>query len=174
MEAGTRIELTPVPKTMFREFETHQHHPRVTSQRVSVTNYQDFQYYGNVLFGSNQQAMKVIFDPGSTTCWLPTTDCPTDQCTGSRFNWETTSTFSNTSVAGQEAYVAGTISGFFTEDHVCVSQGSCSDKSFKFLSAKSASGQLNLIKADGVCGLAPQMVTSDTNLVHKIRENNGI
>jgi hypothetical protein len=54
VEAGLRIKLEPRPKTIFRDFETHHLHPVVgfADDRVKVTNYQDFQYYGEILFGS--------------------------------------------------------------------------------------------------------------------------
>lgn len=80
VKAGKRMQLHPEPKTNFREHETHQlHHPIVgdAANRVTVTNYQDLQYYGQLRFGSNSQAVKMIFDPASTICWLPTILCDT-------------------------------------------------------------------------------------------------
>lgn len=50
-------------------------HPIVGDEanRVTVTNYEDLQYYGIMRFGSNSQTIKMIYDPASTICWLPTT-----------------------------------------------------------------------------------------------------
>lgn len=99
--------------------------------------------------------MTVVFDPGSTICWLPTIGCTTKQCPNGRFDYNSSDSFFNTTDEGETAYVSGSIKGTYTRDHACVASTSCTKKNFKFLSVIEATGDLKLLKSDGVCGLAP-------------------
>jgi hypothetical protein len=125
-------------------------------------------------FGSNSQEIKMIFDPASTICWLPTIQCVVSQCPNARFDFNTSATYKNLTTTGQTSYVSGTINGHYSTDHICIATQSCSDNNFKFLAVYEAGGGLSAMKSDGVCGLAPTKNNLETNLVKKIKDNNGI
>jgi hypothetical protein len=147
-----RVQLNVQPKTFLSEHDA----PRVEGTKISLTDYQELQYFGNLLFGSNKQPISVLFDTGSSICWIPTTECPLDECTGGRFDNETSVTYVNQTTTGQLTYISGQVEGFYSTDYVCIAGtlSKCTSQNFQFLGVKST-GTLAVLQADGVCGMQP-------------------
>jgi hypothetical protein len=57
------------------------------SNVLRLTNYFNYQYIGTIFVGSNDQPMKVLFDTGSTWLWLPSSDCPANECARGHYDW---------------------------------------------------------------------------------------
>jgi hypothetical protein len=53
-----------------------------------LSNYEDFQYFGEVMIGSHQQKMDFLMDTGSDWIWIPSSLCPADECPGDRYEYE--------------------------------------------------------------------------------------
>ena len=60
---------------------------------LNIENSFDFQYYGTLYMGSEKQPLTFIFDTGSAWLWIPTDACPKEQCTGNRFHYGTSTTY---------------------------------------------------------------------------------
>ena len=155
-----KVQLVPQPKTYLSAHDQ----PRVQGDKIPLTDYQELQYYGDLLFGSNRQSMSVLFDTGSSICWIPTTECPVNECTGGRFDNETSVTYVNQTSEGQLTYISGQVQGFYSTDYVCVegTLSKCTSQNFQFLAVKST-GSLSVLQADGVCGMQPPNAGAGTN-----------
>jgi Eukaryotic aspartyl protease len=64
---------------------------------VSLTNYQNVQYFGKIKIGSNLQEFNVIYDTGSSQLWLPSVDCIHCRKYGSKFDYNISSSYRNLS-----------------------------------------------------------------------------
>ena len=126
VSAGQRVYLTPVENNSPRPRYTSDSHPVVGEDRIFLTNTDDLQYYGNFLFGANQQTVKVLFDLGTSLTWIPSVNCNSNST--KIFNSANSNTFVNTTEATTISWGALTVKGFMVKDHVCVLSTSCSNK----------------------------------------------
>ena len=61
---------------------------------VTLHNYKNVLYFGNIYLGSNMQEMSVIFDTGSNLLWIPSKDC-LGRDFGHKFNTQKSLTIKN-------------------------------------------------------------------------------
>lgn len=185
--AEIRVPLTAVPKQTLTHHDKHANHPLVEGTQVSVTNHDDLQYYASFLFGSQQTAMTVILDPGSSRCWVPSNECTGTytvegvsklQCPNKNANDATaaprlydmtaSSTVQNLGTTDSTSYVSGTVSGKLVKDHICVAANTCSDNNVEFLAVTATTGDIPVIKSDGICGLSFISSNPNANLVRNL------
>ncbi|PWA73779.1 aspartic peptidase A1 family, Saposin-like protein [Artemisia annua] len=121
---------------------------------VSLKNYMDAQYFGEIGIGTPPQKFTVIFDTGSANLWVPSSKCI--MSVSCFFHKKYRSSQSRTyKLNGQPAaiqYGSGSISGYFSEDDVLVGDLVVRDQ--MFIEATREPGATFLAgKFDGILGL---------------------
>ncbi|OAY55155.1 aspartic proteinase [Manihot esculenta] len=121
---------------------------------ISLKNYMDAQYFGEIGIGTPPQKFTVIFDTGSSNLWVPSSKCYFSlSCYfHSKYKSGHSSTSKENGKSAAIHYGTGAISGFFTRDHVKV--GSLVVKDQDFIEAtKEPSLTFLVSKFDGILGL---------------------
>ncbi|WRX20765.1 Saposin-like type B [Theobroma cacao] len=128
-----------------------------TLNTVSLKNYLDVQYFGEIGIGSPPQKFTVIFDTGSSNLWIPSSHCYFSVACffHSRYNSSKSSTYTEIGKPCKIHYSSGTILGFFSEDNIRV--GDLVVKNQVFTEAiREGSAILSLASFDGILGLGFQ------------------
>lgn len=115
-------------------------HPRVMGTEVSMTNYNNDQYYGTLYWGSASQSIDMLLDTGSSKCWIPMDTCPDEQCPNEKYATSDSTTFVDGSTSETLVYGSGEVTGTWDTDRVCLDDAGakCSVDTFKFLGVSSA------------------------------------
>ncbi|KAF9957309.1 Vacuolar protease A [Mortierella alpina] len=88
---------------------------------VPLSNYLNYQYYGEILIGTPPQPFLVTFDTGSSDLWVPSSHCHTLFCSiRQRYNSTRSSTFHRNGTHFSITYKLGTTNGFISNDIVNV------------------------------------------------------
>ncbi|KAL4473765.1 hypothetical protein ABPG74_022629 [Tetrahymena malaccensis] len=125
---------------------------------VTLTNFINFQYIGQIKVGSSNQQFTVLFDTGSNQLWLPQDSC--QQCTfaNSRYTCQTNTCSTTTQ---DIAYGQGKVKGYNSKDQVTVGKKSTA---FPFLSVFQAE-DLDGFQSDGIMGMG---VSKKESIVNKL------
>ncbi|KAK3404482.1 hypothetical protein EUGRSUZ_K00787 [Eucalyptus grandis] len=121
---------------------------------VSLKNYMDAQYFGEIGIGTPSQKFTVIFDTGSSNLWVPSSKCYLSVACyfHSKFKSSDSSTYKKNGKSAEIHYGTGAISGFFSQDHVKV--GDLVVKGQEFIEAtREPSITFLAAKFDGILGL---------------------
>ncbi|KAI3718687.1 hypothetical protein L6452_19567 [Arctium lappa] len=121
---------------------------------VSLKNYMDAQYYGEIGIGTPPQNFTVIFDTGSSNLWVPSSKClfSVSCFFHSKYRSSESSTYKANGKPAAIQYGSGSISGFFSEDNVMVGDLVIVDQ--EFIEATREPGVTFLAgKFDGILGL---------------------
>ncbi|KAK9293230.1 hypothetical protein L1049_021220 [Liquidambar formosana] len=127
---------------------------------VSLKNYLDAQYYGEIGIGSPPQNFTVIFDTGSSNLWVPSSKCYFSIACyfHSKYKASRSSTYTKIGKSAEIQYGSGSISGFFSQDNVEV--GNLVVKNQVFIEAtREGSLSFVLAKFDGILGLGFQEIS---------------
>ncbi|KAK8914081.1 Aspartic proteinase [Platanthera zijinensis] len=121
---------------------------------VPLKNYLDAQYYGVIGVGTPPQNFTVIFDTGSSNLWVPSSKCYFSiSCYfHSRFHAKLSKTYTINGKSCKITYGTGSISGFFSQDHVQVGDLLVKDQVFIEVTREGSLTFL-LAKFDGILGL---------------------
>ncbi|EAR92323.1 eukaryotic aspartyl protease (macronuclear) [Tetrahymena thermophila SB210] len=150
-----KLNLASTPQ----EIEENIHRSYSTFKEiVTLTNFINFQYIGQIKVGSSNQQFTVLFDTGSNQLWLPQDQC--QQCTfaNSRYTCQT-NTCSNTTQ--DIAYGQGKVKGYNSKDLITVGNKSTF---YPFLSVFQAQ-DLDGFQSDGIMGMG---VSKKDSLVNKL------
>ncbi|KAI4378272.1 hypothetical protein MLD38_015772 [Melastoma candidum] len=127
---------------------------------VSLKNYMDAQYFGEIGIGTPSQKFTVIFDTGSSNLWVPSSKCYLSVACyfHSKYKSSESSTYNKNGKAAEIHYGTGAISGFFSQDHVKV--GDFVVRKQDFIEAtREPSITFLAAKFDGILGLGFQEIS---------------
>jgi len=122
---------------------------------VVIKDYQNAQYYGEILVGTPGQKFDVIFDTGSSNLWVPTKACSLLNC-GLKKKYDNTksSTYAKNGTEFKIEYGSGPVSGYFSEDLTTVAGIEVKGQAFAEIdNAKGLGLGYKLGKFDGILGL---------------------
>ncbi|KAK8948415.1 Aspartic proteinase oryzasin-1 [Platanthera zijinensis] len=121
---------------------------------IALKNYMNAQYYGEIGIGIPAQKFTVIFDTGSSNLWVPSAKCYFSVACyfHSKYRSSRSSTYKKNGKSAAIHYGTGSVSGFFSEDHVAL--GSLVVKEQVFIEAtREPSVTFLVAKFDGILGL---------------------
>ncbi|KAG0502501.1 hypothetical protein HPP92_002573 [Vanilla planifolia] len=121
---------------------------------VSLKNYMNAQYFGEIGIGSPPQNFTVIFDTGSSNLWVPSSKCYFSIACffHSKYRSSASSTYKPNGKPAAIRYGTGAISGFFSQDHVKIGDIIIKDQLF-IEASREPSITFMLAKFDGILGL---------------------
>ncbi|KAK6932758.1 Saposin B type, region 2 [Dillenia turbinata] len=127
---------------------------------VSLKNYMDAQYFGEVAIGTPPQTFTVIFDTGSSNLWVPSSKCYFSVACffHSKYKSSQSSTYKKNGKPAEIHYGTGQISGYFSSDHVTVGDIVVKDQEF-IEATREPSVTFMVAKFDGILGLGFQEIS---------------
>lgn len=127
---------------------------------VSLTNYLDAQYYGEIGIGSPSQKFTVIFDTGSSNLWVPSSKCYFSIACWlhPKYKSKKSSTYIENGKSVTINYGSGSVSGFLSQDSVEVGDLLIKDQVF-IETTKEGSLSFVVAKFDGILGLGFQEIS---------------
>ncbi|XP_072995082.1 aspartic proteinase oryzasin-1-like [Typha latifolia] len=127
---------------------------------VALKNYMNAQYFGEIGIGSPPQKFTVIFDTGSSNLWVPSSKCYFSIACffHAKYKSSRSSSYHKNGKSASIHYGTGSISGFFSEDHVLL--GDLVVKTQDFIEAtREPSVTFVAAKFDGILGLGFQEIS---------------
>ncbi|KAI8025251.1 Aspartic proteinase A1 [Camellia lanceoleosa] len=127
---------------------------------ISLKNYMDAQYYGEISIGSPPQKFTVIFDTGSSNLWVPSSKCIFSIACLLHPKYKHTKSKSYHKIGKSCAihYGSGSVKGFLSQDNVGVGDIVVNDQVF-MEATKEGSLTFVVAKFDGILGLGFQEIS---------------
>ncbi|WOL10980.1 aspartic proteinase oryzasin-1-like [Canna indica] len=129
-------------------------HDEEDADIVSLKNYLNAQYFGEIGIGTPAQTFTVIFDTGSSNLWVPSAKCYFSLACyfHSKYKSSRSNTYVKNGKSAAISYGSGSISGFFSQDHATVGDLVVKDQVF-IEATKEPSVTFLVAKFDGILGL---------------------
>jgi len=146
----TSIDLKAIKKDPL-DFITFQREGgrRVLQQtNISLNDFLNLQYFGNITVGSNKQNFTVMFDTGSSDFWLPG---PEINWTKHQYHCEQSESCNQTTVNKTIKYGIGSVSGTFVQDIAWI--GDLKSPNQPILVVNSSINQEGRNQFDGIIGM---------------------
>lgn len=101
--------------------------PRKTKHRqlafeyeVDLINQFNFQYLTQLWVGSHLQKMTFIIDTGSQWTWIPSADCPDEQCINDHYRYSESQGYYASQVEKEIFYGSGYVKGKIVNDDISI------------------------------------------------------
>lgn len=125
---------------------------------ISLTDFQNAQYYGPITLGSPPQKFVVLFDTGSSNLWVPASNC--SNCGAkARYNPSKSSTYKADGRSFSIQYGSGAATGFLSNDNV--NAGGLLATAVTFAEISHETAPLQQSKFTGLCGMAFKRIAVD-------------
>ncbi|KAH8266768.1 hypothetical protein KR026_010505, partial [Drosophila bipectinata] len=119
-----------------------------------LSNYDNYQYYGNISIGTPSQFFNVQFDTGSSNLWVPSSQCNDFACLlHTQYISSQSSTYQANGTAFNITYGTGSVSGFMSQDVVTVAGLSSANQIFGEVTTERGSN-FQSANFDGILGMA--------------------
>ncbi|RCH97786.1 Vacuolar protease A, partial [Rhizopus stolonifer] len=147
------------------KYNQHSHWKRADIHQARLFNNEGSEYLINIGIGTPMQNFTVSLDTGSSDLWVPSSNCPTEECPYQRFISSQSSTFTslNESQPFQIEYGIGSVNGTYGKDSVYLGNAHIPQQQFGL-----ATSTRDLIlpatsPSNGIFGLGyPSLTTSNT------------
>ncbi|EDW43697.1 lysosomal aspartic protease [Drosophila sechellia] len=118
-----------------------------------LSNYDNFQYYGNISIGTPGQDFLVQFDTGSSNLWVPGSSCTSIACKDHQVFYENqSSTYVANGTPFSITYGTGSVSGYLSADYVSFAGLTVQNQTFGEVTTEQGT---NFVDAyfDGILGM---------------------
>ena len=114
--------------------------------------------------------MRLLFDSGSSWMWVPSENCPKNECVKNHYKQSSSSSFRNMKIDKEINYGKGSVKGQIVKDEIKFS----SDKAdpavkMNFLLVNSAK-ELGSLFCDGIVGLSPKVPDAEDDVQLFVRQ----
>lgn len=130
--------------------------------KVTIKDFENAQYFGQLALGTPEQTFNVIFDTGSSNLWVPAKNCTKGSClTKHKFDPSKSSTYQPDGRPFHIVYGSGPVSGFLGSDILDVG-GLDVRQTFAEITDPSGLGPaFGAGRFDGIMGMAFQSISID-------------
>ncbi|XP_037558656.1 lysosomal aspartic protease [Dermacentor silvarum] len=132
---------------------------------LTLTNYNNMQYYGVLTIGTPPQSFKLLMDTGSSNFWVPSVKCDQSMACRNHAKYDSSqsSTYTKNGRYIRIRYSGGVVRGVTSIDNVGV--GPATVTQYKFAEMDHSDGKLfRTAKYDGIFGLAFPSISQNNQL----------
>ncbi|XP_016947995.1 lysosomal aspartic protease [Drosophila biarmipes] len=126
-----------------------------------LSNFDNFQYYGNISIGTPSQYFLVQFDTGSANLWVPGSSCTSTACQDHQVFYESqSSTYVANGTSFSITYGTGSVSGYLSVDYVSFAGLTVRNQTFGEVTTEQGT---NFVDAyfDGILGMGFPILAVD-------------
>jgi len=121
---------------------------------ITISDYQDAQYFGEISVGSPPQSVEVIYDTGSSNLWVPDVKKGIAGLFHHIYTHDKSSTYQANGTTFNIQYGSGPVSGFYSKDTMTLGGIEVPDYTFAEVNNTKGLGLAYTIgKFDGICGM---------------------
>jgi cathepsin D len=129
---------------------------------VTISDYQNAQYYGVIGMGTPPKQFKVIFDTGSSNLWVPNTDCGFACLLKNKYSASRSSSYEKNGTKFQIMYGSGPVSGHLSYDTVEIAGLTAKRQEFAEVDTVTGLGlAYGIGRFDGILGMAFPSISVD-------------
>mmetsp|Transcript_23955 Transcript_23955/g.26595 ORF Transcript_23955/g.26595 Transcript_23955/m.26595 type:complete len:257 (-) Transcript_23955:375-1145(-) len=123
---------------------------------ITITNYQNYQYYAPLYLGTNSESLDFVWDTGSSMLWVPLNSC--SGCPSGSTKYTAPASYVPNGVTHTINYASGSVSGNMATDDVRLLT-TLGAVNMRILGVDTAS-DITGLRADGIMGMSPKVSSS--------------